>query len=171
MIGFFSLIILLGYVFSCTTPEKMETHVVAPNGETRICDSIGSDQIVVNITTHEVPIGTPAAPIYGAQSGCTYSRYPCNILDKLTIRVNNKLLFVPRSAFCDFVDLASLAIQKDDSNEFVLMVRGGDASESYIGRILFDHSRIINRDLSSAMTPDDLREKTIYFIPRDSLDE
>jgi hypothetical protein len=46
----------------------------------------------------------------------------------------------------------------------VLMISGGDASESYIARIEFDSERVKRLTLASAFTPDKPAQVTTYYL-------
>lgn len=136
--------------------------LVAPKGETVIVASSAKLNVRVKIVTHEVEIAKPndKRPD-GTWSSCTYSRYPCSIVDGIDIAVNAKPIMVSRSVFCDLADLNSAEI-RIEQNELILTLIGGDASESYIVKIVFDADRVKRRSLSSGMTPNEPLQESIY---------
>jgi len=72
------------------------------------------------------------------------------------------LLFVPKSAFCSIADVYTAEVEAS-GKEFILILKGGDASEAYVSNIRFDEKRIIDRNLSSQMAPDAMVEVTTYI--------
>lgn len=135
---------------------------VASSGQTLLIKTLGNLKVQVRIKTHEIPIGKPSDKWPDKfESNCTYSRYPCSVVDNLEIAVNGESLFIPRSAFCSFADLSSIELRLA-RQEFILTLKGGDASESYVGKIVFDRERVISRNVSSALAPDDVLEETHY---------
>lgn len=162
---FVILCILLSVKFSAHAAQP-----VVSNGETILVATSGKFKVQVRIKVHEMAIGKPSdQKPEKVGSNCTYSRYPCLLVDALEISVNDKLLFVPRSSYCSFADLISVELQLEHE-PFVLTLKGGDASESYIGKILFDQGRVIGRDVSSALAPDDILEETRYKMQVETFD-
>jgi hypothetical protein len=135
---------------------------VTSNGETFLAEASGKFKVQVRIKAHEIPIGNQSEKRPDKiESNCTYSKYPCSLVDVLEISINGKLLFVPRSSFCSFSDLNFVKLQLTKKG-YVLTLEGGDASEGYIGRIVFNHKRVISRAVSSALAPNYILEETIY---------
>lgn len=153
------------FIFCILLSFKLPAHAaqsVASNGETLLAETLGKFKVQVRIKAHEMAIGKPSDKRPDKiESNCTYSRYPCSVVDALEISVDGKSLYVPRSAFCSFTDLNSVELQRVHE-EFVLVLKGGDASESYIGKIVFAQGRVISRNVSSAIAPDDVLEETRY---------
>lgn len=136
--------------------------LIASKGQTAIAADSVNFKVRVLIKTHEVQIGKPSDKRPNIiRSACTCSRYPCSIVDYIDITVNNKSLIVPRSVFCDLADLnaAEISIEEKDS---ILMLTGGDASESYIVRIEFDAERIKRKVKASSMMPNEPAQETVY---------
>ena len=143
---------------------------IASNGETVLSETLGKFKVRIKIKTHEVSIGKPSDKRPDKlESSCTYSRYPCSVVDIVEISVNGKSLFVPRSAFCSFADLNSIELHQRTRQEFILTLTGGDASESYVGKITFSRERVIRRNVASNLAPDDVLEETHYNKQVDSL--
>jgi hypothetical protein len=144
--------------------KAVERTSIAPNGETAIVASSTKVSVRVQIRTHEVEIGEPSEKRPDViRSSCTYSRYPCSIVDGIDILVNGKPIIVPRSVFCDLADLNTAEI-RIEQKESILTLNGGDASESYIVKIEFDAERVKRRCLSSSMAPGKLLQETIYSL-------
>jgi hypothetical protein len=139
---------------------------VASNGETRVAATAGKLTVQVMIKTHEVKIGKPGEARAIIEPTCTYSRYPCSIVDRVSISVNHNPLAVPRSAFCDLADLSNAEIMLDDSGS-VLTLHGGDASASYIVKIEFDANLVKRRILSNASSPNRPLQETNYYYGGD----
>lgn len=110
----------------------------------------------VLLRLHEVKSQDPV--MLGA---CTGSRDPCSLIVAMEVRVANAPLHVPGSVFRDLSDLRSGEIKRR-GNDFLLTLRGGDASESYVAVVEFDEERIKRRSLASSLAPDQLLEETIY---------
>jgi hypothetical protein len=137
--------------------------LVASHGQTLITDSAGKLAILVKIKTHEIAIGKPSdgRPVV-IQSNCTYSRYPCSIVDGLNIDVNGESLFIPRSLFCDLADLNKASLNMDGKKLF-LTLSGGDASESYVVKVEFDATGVKHRALYSATSLEQPLQETTYY--------
>jgi hypothetical protein len=135
---------------------------IASKGETVIVATSAKLNVRVKILTHEVEIGKPRDKRPDlTRSSCTYSRYLCSIVDGIDIAVSGKPITVPRSVFCDLADLNSAEI-RIEQNESILTLTGGDASESYIVKIVFDTERVKRKTLSSGMTPNEPLQETTY---------
>jgi hypothetical protein len=135
---------------------------IASNGETIIVAKSTKLNVHVKIITHEVQIGKPSDKRPDvSRSSCTYSRYPCSVVDGIDITANDKSVFVPRSVFCDLADLNTGEV-KIRQKEAILMLIGGDASESYIVKIEFDAEQIKRRVTTSGMLPDQPLQETTY---------
>jgi hypothetical protein len=135
---------------------------IAPQGETLVGATVGTMTVQVRIKVHEVQIGKPSDKRPDViESNCTYSKYPCSVVDSLSVNVNEKSLFVPRSAFADLADLTKAEI-KQDHNGAILVLYGGDTSESYVAKIEFDSTQVKQRTLVSAISPDEPLQETVY---------
>jgi hypothetical protein len=154
-----SMTLAMGNSYAAQAPTP-----VAQQGETRVVSIFGKVRVQAKIKTHEMQIGKPSDGRPAViQSNCTYSRYPCSIVDRIDITVNGKSLFVPRSAFCDLADVSEAQIHVDDQ-EFVLRLDGGDASEGYIATVEFDAQRVKRRTVSSGTLPDHPLQETVYNV-------
>ncbi|MEW5950237.1 MAG: hypothetical protein AB1711_12630 [Thermodesulfobacteriota bacterium] len=139
--------------------------IVASKGETVVVAKSAKFNVQVKIRTYEVQIGKPSDKRPDViRSSCTYSKYPCSIVDYIDIIVNDKAILVPRSVFCDLADLNTAEV-KIEQKKAILTLTGGDASESYIVKIEFDKERVKRRVTSSGMLPDEPSQETIYHLP------
>lgn len=135
---------------------------VASKGETVIATKSARLNVIVKIKTHEVQIEKPSDQRSDViRTSCTYSRYPCSVVDGIDIAVNDEMIIIPRSVFCDLADLNTADV-KIGEKESILTLTGGDASESYIVKISFDSEQVIRRVTASAMLPDQPLQEIIY---------
>jgi hypothetical protein len=157
------LIILLIIIVPAISASFAEEQTpVKSTGETTMAAKYPSMVIQVKIGTHEVDIGKPSNGHPDIiRSNCTYSRYPCSIVDYIDISVNRKPLFVPRSVFSDLADLNQAMIRADKDGA-ILILNGGDASESYILKVSFNAENIKSRTLVDGEF-DEVMQKTTYF--------
>jgi hypothetical protein len=91
------------------------------------------------------------------------SHFPCNLVDAIKISVNKTPLFVPRSAFADLADLGTAELVVENGKN-ILMLEGGDASESYIVKIAFTSKSVARRTVVGGEFPDELLEETVYHF-------
>lgn len=137
---------------------------VASHGETTIV-ALGKPEVRVAITTHEVDIGKPSDERpQEIHSSCTYSRYPCSVVDAVKITISGKALFVPRSVSCNLGDVAFAQVDAN-GQEWTLTLTGGDASEGYVAKVIFDAGRVKKKALWGALSPDALLEEIVYHSP------
>lgn len=80
----------------------------------------------------------------------------------MKILVNERDIFVPVSAYADLGDVLSAEFSTK-GGLFVLTVRGGDASESYIVRLSFNKERLLERRVYSGEDPYNVLEVTRYY--------
>jgi hypothetical protein len=118
---------------------------VNPNGETIIQMKRVNVDVTVEIFTHEIAIAGPNVPApFDRVTNCTYSRYPCSLVDRVSISFNGIPLYVPRSVFADLADVDTGQIIKL-KDSFEISLDCGDASESTIVKIYFDKNRVKSR--------------------------
>ncbi len=135
---------------------------VESKGETVIFAKSPKLRVQVRITTHELEIGKPGDQRPDViRSSCTYSRYPCSIVDGINITVNDRSIILPRSVFCDLADLNTAEIEIGEK-ESKLTLTGGDASESYVVKVFFHAGRVKRRVKESGMLPDQPIQETTY---------
>jgi hypothetical protein len=156
-------VVFLMLIFSVNAETTRTRVPVKEKGETVISGDSREFRVKVRIMTHEMEIGKPSdrKPEI-ITSNCTYSRFPCSIVDRIDIAVNGKSISVPRSVFCDLADLNNGEILMR-MNEAELILEGGNASESYVTRIIFDATHVKSRSLSSGMAPKRPLQVTEYY--------
>jgi hypothetical protein len=139
-------------------------HRIEPTGETIVSENIGNHKVIVRIRTHTIDIGKPSDETpKERESNCTYSRYPCVIVDSVKISVNGNPIPIPRSVFSDLADLNSGYI-KPLRQGMALTLTAGDAAEAYVVEITFNAKQILQRRIFDAEFPDETLEKTIYLF-------
>jgi hypothetical protein len=112
---------------------------VASQGVTDIATAFGKTKVAVQITTHEMDIGKASDKWPQKRlSSCTYSRFPCSLVDYMEITVDDNDLLVVRSVYADLADLGVASLREKKKGHFVLTLVGGDASESYTVEVTFD---------------------------------
>ena len=148
-------------VFGTAHPDPT---AVASRGETLVVSGDGQSKVRVKIKTHEMQIGKPSDERPAViESSCTYSRFPCSIVDRIEISVNGEPVFVPRSAFCDLADLsrAEISVGKDGST---LKLVGGDGADSFIANIVFDGTHVKRRTVQGGESRGQLSQETTYHV-------
>jgi hypothetical protein len=135
---------------------------VAAQGETHLDLRTGIIAVQVTIDAHKIMIGSPSDPIPKInKTNCTYSKYPCSIVDWIGISIDGKKVIVPRSAFADLADLNDADIKVTKSG-WIIDLGGGDGAESYIVHIYFDTNSVKRRTVFSGMDPESVLEETTY---------
>ena len=165
LFGVFLCLALVIIVIPRTYAETVQQPTkVASSGETVITAHSRNISVQVEITTHEVQIGKPSDErpdiVY---TSCTYSRYPCSVVDLIAILVNGKPITVPRSAFCSLADLNGADVRLGQK-EAVLTIKGGDASESYFVKIRFNRERVTGLSLFGGESGKKSEETTYYNV-------
>jgi hypothetical protein len=82
---------------------------ISSHGETRLDRRTSTLDVTVMFKTRKVDIGKPSEVEPSNTSKvfpCTYSRYPCSVVESIKINVDGKPLEVPRGAFRDLADEA-----------------------------------------------------------------
>lgn len=158
-----------GLLLYCTNIYAETTFIekfsnIKPEGSTIIAAKLNGIPISIILITHEIDIGKPSDRRPSKLiSNCTYSRYPCSVIDSLQIRINNKELFVPRSVFADLADINGAHLTPTNEG-YVLTLDCGDASDSYNVKIFFNKKMINKRSMTSNETKK-IIQKTTYFLP------
>ncbi|MFO1341199.1 MAG: hypothetical protein U1F53_23745 [Burkholderiaceae bacterium] len=101
---------------------------------------------------------------------CPWGKAPCSLVEDLALRVGKSQIYVPRSAFGGLANVRQAELTTPSPGRFRLLLRGGDASESYIAIIDFDKDRVMKRQISSALSPRDVLEETVYRLQKESFD-
>lgn len=121
----------------------------------RIVANSSKFNVAVSVSTKIVGSDDPRRPM------CAGTTHPCRGVERLQITVNKRSLFVPTSLFFDLADLSS-GQMNISGNEIILLLKGGDASESYGVKIRFNADRVLARTLFSSLSPDEPLQETIY---------
>jgi hypothetical protein len=145
----------------CVCAQKGVT--VDPSGDTSLAIQYAGSKVQVTISTHEVQNGTPSKPVKPKHSACTMSRMPCSVVDEISVTINGKPLFVPRSVYCDLADLGSASL-KASGRGWSLTLVGGDASESYQLVVDFSSQSINHRTLTALEAGEKTQETNYYQV-------
>jgi hypothetical protein len=132
---------------------------ITPNGETKIAGMWGKRHLVALFYTSTVAVDLGDKIPRFAQ--CTYSRVPCVMTRKIALSIEGQEIFVPRSAYADLGDIQSAEFSFT-ADKLSLIIKGGDASESYVAHLIFDHSRALERQLYSGEDISHALETTYY---------
>ena len=136
------------------------------NGATTILGSVAGSTLRAVITTHVVQIGRPGSPAANMRNtNCTYSRYPCSIVDRIDISVNGRPIDVKRSVFADLADLNRGRFKLSEGNRPILSFEGGDASESFVLDISLSKDRVLSRKRSDGEFPENYETTTYVVAP------
>jgi hypothetical protein len=148
---------------SHTMASATSSTPVAATGATRLGAVLSDHRVVINIWTHKVDIGKMGVERPDvSHNNCTYSRIPCSVVEAFQITVDGSAIFVPRSAFCDLSDVATMEVEAINGH-FMLAVFGGDASEAYEVKLEFDTERTTRRVMASGMDANHPLEITTYY--------
>lgn len=85
------------------------------------------------------------------------------VIRELSISVDGRQVFVPRSVFADLIDPREAKIGFEIGG-FVLSIGGGDGADSYVLHVYFDGKKITRRALYSSLVPDKAMEETRYWL-------
>jgi hypothetical protein len=155
-------ILLATALYAQTAQERKP---VASNGETVIDAKSAKYNVRVKIVTHQVNVGKPSDKRPEViPSRCTYSRYPCSIVDRIDIAVNGKSVHVPCAALCSVTADLNTAELWTAQNRSILTLTGGDAAGSYIVKIEFDSKRVLHSAVFNGEAEDDPLEETTYHL-------
>ncbi len=160
---FFTLfLIICGDAFSSTEMK------VSEQGETTLSAIFDSARVSVTIWNRQIDIGKQGEePPKRRFNNCTYSRRPCSSVELIEIKYNKESLFFSRSVFADLGDIQIASLKKKGKDQFILTLRGGDASESYTVDITFNNTSIKQREIKVNIDGADVvMEKTIYSAPQ-----
>lgn len=156
----FSVFLIL---YACHVIASIPSSAVLATGATRLNGIVAGHRIFLNIWTHKVDIGKMGVERPDvAHNSCTYSRVPCSVVEALELTVDGNRIFMPRSAFCDLSDLATVGIDVVNGR-LTVIASGGDASEAYDVKIEFDTERVTKRVVASGMDATNPTEITNYY--------
>jgi hypothetical protein len=133
---------------------------VSPQGKTRLRAVFRHVTVTAEIVGHSLPV-TSRKDGDHSDIRCTNSRIPCMLVDQLTIGVNGRRVDVPRSTVVELSDVDRVSLSAAGPNRYRLILECGDASEGYRVEILFDRTRVRQRDVIDGEAGM-LSERTIY---------
>jgi hypothetical protein len=139
---------------------------VSATGNTRLSAvSAEQEKAIVTIETHTLDIGKPSDPVPNKpETNCTYSRYPCSLVDRIDFSVDGKAVFTARSVFADISDINSASLSVV-GQVFILSLKCGDASESYEATIKFDDGQVLERTITLPGTGYVMQETKYFTMP------
>lgn len=135
---------------------------VKPIGTTESTVRIKAATIVIRVVTEEKRIGKSFVSHEDRKSSCTFSRFPCSLVNRLNISVDGRNIFVPRSVFADLSDLSRASLTENEG-VFTLKIAAGDASEAYTAVIKFNSKRVMERSVTDPTNTDEVLQQTKYF--------
>lgn len=127
-------------------------------GNASVSAMFGKVKVVVAIQTARIEKASAHTAALRSGSAST----AVTVIEKLDASVNDRALYVPRSVFADLLNPAEASLSVEDSTT-VLVISGGDASESYVLRIYLDSKGINRRTLSSSLQPGEPTQETRYW--------
>ncbi len=121
--------------------------IVKASGTTQLAVQFDQAKVSVTFITETLDIGSinkpaPDAPL----NNCTYSRYPCSLVQRIGFAINGQSVYALLSVFGDLSDLNAATLSRD-GKYYVLTLEGGDAAASYEAVIRFDKDQVHSRDL------------------------
>lgn len=149
-------------VFGAHAAASENTKPIAPKGNTIITATSKGMNIKIEIGTHRLIVNKEK--LYENKIRCGSGQSSCGVVDYLRIIVNSKSIIVPRSVYCDLSDLTTAEVEIGSTGA-VLILEGGDASESYIVKIEFNAHRVTKRLGYSGEIPDEPTQETVYYLP------
>lgn len=134
---------------------------VAPSGKTSVSAVLGKTRAEATFRTSTVQISvTEENNRRFAQ--CTYSRTPCSLTEQVRVSIDGGEVFIPRSAYADLGDITTAEFTASDT-QVTLIIRGGDASESYVAKLLFGKDGLTERLLFSGEDEQHPLQVTHYY--------
>lgn len=147
-------------------PSSIFAASVAPSGNTVIAATSSKIKAQAVLTTRQVVIREADRERTDMPAtSCTYSRFPCSVVDYLSITVKGEPITVPRSVYLDLADI-NAAVVTTEKGKYILRLTGGDASESYRVVIEFDANRVRTKRVYSG-EGNGLLQETVYHLVQD----
>lgn len=137
---------------------------VATKGVTTLNTDIKGIRVQVDIRTYQLDIGRSSDGIPTVRENiCTYSKYPCSPVQGIDISVGSAKIFVPKSSFADLSDLSSARLFAKNGS-MILVLDGGDASESYTVKLFFNGEHVYRRLFYPSGDANEPTEDTKYNL-------
>ena len=122
-----------------------------------------SGQVTVRVSVIPMDLRVCTAPSswrWGAINHC-----PETFVSALEVKVKEKALFIPLSAFCGLGDPSEAKIKhRLGKGCFAVELTGGDAFSSYSAILEFKNNVLSERIVQHGELPDEIWEKTIYKL-------
>jgi hypothetical protein len=145
-------------------PSSIFAASVAPSGKTFIAGAFSKTKAQALLITRQVDIREADRERADMPAtSCTYSRFPCSVVDHLSINVKGKPIIVPRSVYLDLADINSGEVTMT-KGKFALRLSGGDASESYRVVVEFDANRVRTKRVYSGESNRLLQESVYHLV-------
>ena len=87
---------------------------------------------------------------------------PKKIIKTVTVLRSGQTIFIPLSAYADLGNPRKIILQKTSSQNFQLIILGGDAAGSYKAMLDFRKDEIFRRKVISGEFPKEVWEETTY---------
>lgn len=150
------LVMVLSILLACEVqakPISKQTAAVAASGEITL--TARSSQLDVQVSIRTGPV--EKADHFGAPEGyVARSR-----VKRIDIVVGGNSIWVSNSVFCDLFDV-QVAELRLEGEKGLLIVEGGDASESFWVKIEFDRKRVKRRTSGSGEMPGQIGTEFIF---------
>ena len=98
----------------------------------------------------------------GRSDECPVGFNNCLVARGFDVKVAGQDLVVPRTVYSGMFNVLKVSVLGKGANP-IIVIEGGDGSESYTIRLGFDGERILDRTLYGGTSPDEMLEKTRYF--------
>lgn len=145
-------------IFSIAPSKAAEKRIILTATEdTAISIAVGHSR--AKITFHPNRI---ESPVVKEERACSSCGVEAGFLKSMAISVNDRSVFVPRSAFADLVNLREATV-RNDGGTFILTLSGGDGADSYYAQIFFDGEGVNRKKLFSALDSDKQTEEIRYW--------
>ena len=92
--------------------------------------------------------------------------YPSTTIDTISLVVEKSKFSLPPKTYSDLGEI-KLAEVKENQYGIVLIVKGGDADDSYYATFVFIDGKVRKRTVRSSLLPDQLWEKTTFRAATD----
>jgi hypothetical protein len=130
---------------------------IAKTGETSLQAVLAGKTVQITLDTIIVKSSEPGFPL-----ALEAYRNEVSIVQRMTIVVGGRSLWVPRSVYADLFD-AWGGVLRSENGSFVFSVGGGDGAYKYSVRVYFDPSKITKRSVFGAFASNKPLEETHYW--------
>ena len=156
-------LLLLSSLLASPTFARDVLHALNPAGATEVSFKDASGHLIV-VTVTESKLDSSYlyhnAILWGGDVGVL----PQSVVSELRIRMDQKLIFVPLSAFGDLGDVMSVSFSSI-ARGFRVSFHGGNTAASYDATLLFERGVLLRREVRLRELPDERWEKARYGFP------